>query len=117
VIFNTLTDGRKLEILNDWPKYLDLLLKIEKKGVEERQNNIREALGKIESIISDALERDRQKAVRETATQMQLQENTASGTQYDAQKRTREFQKRLDRFRQTEKPPATPKPNPLSDPL
>lgn len=30
-IFYTLTDVRKLEILGNWPKYLDMLLKIEQK--------------------------------------------------------------------------------------
>lgn len=122
-IFRTLTDARKMEILNHWPKYLDLLLQIEQKGKEERQQNIQEALGKIENIISDALERDRQKAERETEKIQENHENFIGAETYDAQHRAQEFQKKLKALQRSDTPlPLVPKPpaipsNPLYDPL
>lgn len=115
-IFHTLNDVRKLEILWNWPKYLDLLLKIEQKWKEERDKNIAEALQKIENIISDGLERDRQKN-REIATKIeQQQEDIMAAAQYDQQQKNQDFQKKLREIQQVWHT-APIKTHPVFDPL
>ncbi|MDD2745256.1 MAG: hypothetical protein PHU93_01845 [Candidatus Gracilibacteria bacterium] len=115
-IFHTLSDARKIEILGNWPKYLDMLLKIEQKGKEERDKNIAETLQKIENIISDGLERDRQKN-KELAKKMeQQQEDILAAEQYDQQKKNEDFQKKLREIQQVGHT-ASVKTNPIFDPL
>ncbi len=115
-IFHTLSDSRKLEILNNWPKYLDLLLRIEKKGVEERQNNIQEAMWKIDDIISDALHREKERLIQENTEKLKQHEYRIGAAKYDIQIQNQELQKKLQILRQSEKPPIHNTP-PLFDPL
>ena len=99
-IFNTLTSERKFEILDNWPKYLDLLLQLEKKGKEEREKNIQEALKKIENLISDALERDRQKALQKSKSVEESREDFKRAEEYDTKQKAQEFQKKLSSLQQ-----------------
>lgn len=99
VIFPALSDERKIELMDNWPAHLDTFLKIEKKGVEERKKNIESALSKIESIINDALERDRQKALQADKKQQETAEWSKGAAAFDNQLQTQEQQKKFEMLR------------------
>lgn len=58
IIFNTLTDHRKLEIIENWRVYYDRILSIHTTAEEEKAENIRITFAKINNLIDEALLRD-----------------------------------------------------------
>lgn len=114
IIFGVLPAERKIELMEDWPRYLDHFLAIEQKWEEERRANIELALAKMESIINDALERDRQKALTEAKKSQEHIVEVQGAEAFEASLAEQERKKKLEMLRNIWR--NTPEP-PLTDPL
>ncbi len=87
VIFNTLTDNRKIEIIDNWRVYYDKILSIHTAAEEEKAENIRITFAKINSLIDEALLRDEARKQEEAKKRRQQEEELKAAEMYDAQRR------------------------------
>lgn len=87
IIFNTLTDSRKLEIIENWRVYYDKILSIHNTAEEEKAENIRVTFAKINSLIDEALLRDEARKKAEASQDIQREEERRSAEMFDAQRR------------------------------
>ena len=87
VIFNTLTDNRKLEIIENWRMYYDKILSIHSAAEEEKAENIRITFAKINSLINEALLRDEARKKLEAKQEQQREEERRNAELYDARRR------------------------------
>ena len=87
IIFNTLTDDRKIEIIENWKKYYDKILSVHTSAEEEKQENIRITFAKINSLIDEALLRDEARKREETKQEKQKEEERKMTETYDMQRR------------------------------
>lgn len=110
-IFSALLPERRVEILENWPKYLDKLLEIKHYAEEERKRNILSAFDRIEKLVSDAELRAQDEKKRADEREKELQENRMGAEEYEKNKRL-EALKRIGR--PTEEPPPPPF-DPLAD--
>lgn len=108
-IFSALLPERKVEIIENWPKYLDKLLEIKHYAEEERKRNILSAFDRIEKLISDAELRAKDEKAQAAEREKEFQANRAGAEEYERNKRL-EALKRIGR-------PTEERPPPLSDPL
>lgn len=99
VIFNTLTDNRKLEIIENWRTYYDKILSIHTSAEEEKAENIRITFAKINSLIDEALLRDQARKQAEVQKEAQQEEERKSAEIYD-------MQRRMEQFRNIGRPPS-----------
>lgn len=99
VIFNTLTDARKLEIIENWRVYYDKILSIHTTAEEEKVENIRVTFAKINSLIDEALLRDEARKREEAEQNTKKEEERRSAETYD-------MQRRMEQLRNIGRPPS-----------
>lgn len=98
IIFNTLTDHRKLEIIENWRVYYNRILSIHTTAEEEKAENIRITFAKINSLIDEALLRDEARK-----REMQIQEGQKKEEQKNAE--AYDMQRRMEQLRNIGRPP------------
>lgn len=99
VIFNTLTDNRKLEIIENWRVYYDKILSIHTSAEEEKAENIRVTFAKINNLIDEAILRDEARKRQEAAQEEKQKEEQRSAETYD-------MQRKLEQLRHIGRPPS-----------
>lgn len=87
VIFNTLTDNRKIEIIENWRVYYDKILSIHNIAEEEKTENIRITFAKINHLIDEALLRDEARKIEESKQEAEREEEKKSSEIYDTQRK------------------------------
>lgn len=86
-IFSALLPERQVEIIDNWPKYLDKLLEIKHYADEERKRNIASAFDRIDKLLSDA-ELRAQESVRKAEERLkEIQENRMGAEEFDRLKK------------------------------
>lgn len=111
-IFSALLPERQVEIIDNWPKYLDKLLEIKHYADEERKRNIASAFDRIDKLLSDA-ELRAQESVRKAEERMkELRENRMGAEEFDRLKK-------LDAMKNLGRPAVSlqEEPKPAYDPL
>ena len=111
-IFSALLPERQVEIIDNWPKYLDKLLEIKHYADEERKRNIASAFDRIDKLLSDA-ELRAQESVRKAEERLkELNENRMGAEEYDRLKK-------LDAMKNFGRPavPVPEETKPTHDPL
>lgn len=98
VIFNTLTDNRKLEIIENWRIYYDKILSIHNQAEEEKQENIRITFAKINNLIDEAILREEARKKAEAKQETQKEEERKTSEVYD-------MQRRMEQLRNIGRPP------------
>ncbi len=98
IIFNTLTDNRKIEIIENWRVYYDKILSIHNTAEEEKAENIRVTFAKINSLIDDAIQRDEVRKREEAKAEKQREEERKNSETYD-------MQRRMEQLRNIGRPP------------
>jgi stalled ribosome alternative rescue factor ArfA len=86
-IFNCLSIDRKIEIIDNWPNYLNQILKIRNETQDKRRENIANALHNINNIVNDAILRQRDEEERKRKESLERQEINRSANTYDQMKR------------------------------
>ncbi len=76
-IFSALLPERQVEILDNWPKYLDKLLEIKQYADEERRRNIANAFERIERLVSEAELRAEEARKKTALAEAEFQSNLA----------------------------------------
>lgn len=87
IIFNTLTDNRKLEIIENWRVYYDKILSIHTVAEKEKTENIRITFAKINSLIDEALLREEARKREEGRQEAKKEEERKTAGEYDQQRR------------------------------
>jgi len=98
VIFNTLADSRKLEIIENWRVYYDRILSVHTVAEDEKEENIRITFAKINSLIDEALLRDEARKREEAKQEAKKEEERRSAETYD-------MQRRMEQLRNIGRPP------------
>ena len=99
-IFNTLTDKRKIEIIEGWSKYLDRILIIQQKAKVERERIIQEAFENIHHLMDDVYLREQTEKARKEQEATEQEEIARNAALYD-QRRKLEQMRNLERSEQT----------------
>jgi hypothetical protein len=100
IIFNTLTDSRKIEIIDNWRVYYDKILSIHNTAEQEKEENIRVTFAKINNLIDEAILRDEVRKIEEARQEKQREEERKNAESYD-------MQRRLDQLRNIGRPSTT----------
>jgi hypothetical protein len=109
IIFNTLTDSRKIEIIDNWRVYYDKILSIHNTAEEEKAENIRVTFTKINNLIDEAIQRDQARKNEEAKAEKQREEDRKNAESYD-------MQRRLEQLRNIGRPPITTQETPITLP-
>lgn len=96
-IFNCLSDGRKIEIIDNWPTYLNKVLKIRNETLEKRRDNIRNALNNINNIVNEAILRQKDEEIRREREIRQNREIEKNAQAYDQIRKTKNLQNLINK--------------------
>lgn len=91
-IFNCLGDNRKIEILDNWPIYLNKILKIRNETLEKRRENIRNALNNINNIVNEAILKQKDEEKRKEQEIKDNREIDKNAQLYDQMRKTQNLQ-------------------------
>lgn len=86
-IFSALLPERQVEIIDNWPKYLDKLLEIKHYADEERKRNIAAAFDRIDKLLSDAELRAKETVRKAEERLRELRENRMGAEEYERLKK------------------------------
>lgn len=96
-IFNCLSDSRKVEILDNWPVYLNKILKIRNETLEKRRENIRNALDNINNIVNEAILRQKDEEKRKEQELKENREINKNAELYNQMKRQKDLQNLINK--------------------
>lgn len=91
-IFACLSDSRKIEIIGNWPFYLNWILKIRNETEEKRKENIMNALNNIDNIVNDAILRKKDEEQRKQRESESKKEEQRTADIYNQFKKTNDLQ-------------------------
>ncbi|EKE27635.1 MAG: hypothetical protein ACD_3C00183G0008 [uncultured bacterium (gcode 4)] len=91
-IFNCLSLWRKIEIMDNWPIYLDQILKIRNETQDKRRENIALALNNINNIVNEAILRQKDEEERKRKESIEIQEINRAASTYDQMRKTNDLQ-------------------------
>jgi len=96
-IFNCLSDSRKVEIIDNWPVYLNKVLKIRNETLEKRRDNIRNALNNINNIVNEAILRQKDEEKRREREAQENMEINKNAELYNQMKRQKDLQNLINK--------------------
>jgi hypothetical protein len=91
-IFNCLSNDRKVKIIDNWPFYLNQILKIRNETQEKRKENIMNALNNINNIVNEAILRQKDQDEKNRKLVIEQNEIQKNAQIYDQMKRTNDLQ-------------------------
>ncbi|MDD2487291.1 MAG: hypothetical protein PHS92_02895 [Candidatus Gracilibacteria bacterium] len=91
-IFNCLSNERKIRIIDNWPLYLDQILKIRNETKEKRRENIMNTLNNINNIVNDAILRQRDQQEKNRRLEAEQQEINRNAQVFDQMRKTNDLQ-------------------------
>lgn len=107
VIFNTLTDKRKMEIIEGWSKYLDRILVIKQKAQAERKRIIQETFENIHHLMDEVYLREQEEKKKKEQQAKEQEEIDRNVAFYHQQKRIEQI-RAMERAQETDRGPIDP---------
>ncbi|EKE26839.1 MAG: hypothetical protein ACD_4C00137G0005 [uncultured bacterium (gcode 4)] len=96
-IFNCLSDERKIQIIDNWPHYLDQILKIRSETDDKRKENIRNALNNINNIVNEAILRQKESEAKKEKLEKENREIQRNAQIYDQMKKANDLQSLINK--------------------
>lgn len=95
-IFNCLSNERKVHIIDNWPIYLDQILKIKNETLEKRKENIAETLDRISNIVDEAILRKMKQEEEKKQLEIELKEVQKNAIIFDQMKKLSDLKKLIN---------------------
>lgn len=83
IIFDALRDERKLDIINNWNKYVEKIILLQHLADAERNRLIQETFQKINTLIDEAYLRDQSNKTKRKLQEEEARKNQESANIYD----------------------------------
>ena len=96
-IFNCLSNDRKIQIIDNWPFYLNQILKIRNETQEKRKENIMNALNNINNIVNEAILRQKDQEEKNRKLELERQEIEKGARIYDQMKKANDLQNLINK--------------------
>lgn len=87
VIFTAMKEDRQLDIIENWPKYLDRILLIHGRAENDRKQQIQETFARINQLIDDAYLKEQQKKQNEIKEKQEKDANMIAAMEYDQKRK------------------------------